>query len=423
MKRINWNNNLISKWEFSVGTVFTISSLFQTFSGMVVSLFALNAIGPEKIGLWHTALILKPYLGFAQLGLTEGLGRELPFFMGKKRDSRVKRYVANTQFVTLLYTLTSLILTLWLTFLVAEGIEQKLVFVTAGVFISTMFVDNYLSSTYRSARSFKDLSRVYIYSSLISILLLPLVYYFEFSGYMGLLLLHSLISTLLLILHRPFKLKSKFDKLIYFSTLKTGFPMLALNFLRNIPDTYPKILIVFFMSTTALGLTAPANAALMAFGVLPAALAKYFYPTITYQYGKDGDRKNLWLKIKMISAYLLLLGLAGLISLAIIPYAIENFFPKYTDAVYITMLAVGIGFFRMYSILFNVFNTLKSYKAQFKVSISRNVLYLLIPSLLFFLGSRENSLEMIFSGILIAEFIATFVMLYFLYQVTHIKDL
>src|SRR5690606_33615351 len=128
------------------------------------------------------------------------------------------------------------------------------------------------------------------------------------------------------------------------ATVKTGLPMLSLNFLRSIPDTYPKLLILFFMSTTALGLTAPANAALMAFGVLPAALAKYFYPTITYQYGKDGNKYNLWIKIKQIGGYLLLIGSVGSISLAFIPYAIENYFPKYNDAVYITMLAVGIGF-------------------------------------------------------------------------------
>lgn len=408
--------------KFGVGTIFTICSLFRTFSGMAVSLFALSIIGPEKIGLWHTALILKPYLGFAQLGLTEGLGRELPFFMGKNRKAKVNRYVANAQIITLIYTLASLVLTLILTFLVAEGIEEKLVFVTAGIFISTMFVDNYLSSTYRSSRSFQDLSKVYIYSAIIGLLLIPLIYYYDFKGYMWLLLVHSIISTLLLVYYRPFKLKSKFDKLIYIATVKTGFPMLSLNFLRNIPDTYPKILIVFFMSTTALGLTAPANAALMAFGVLPAALAKYFYPTITYQYGKDGNSHNLWLKIKQIGGYLLLLGLAGLISLAVIPYAIENFFPKYAESVYITMLAVGIGFLRMYSILYNVFNTLKSYRAQFKVSLSRNVLYLFIPSVMYFMGPKEDSLELIFSGILIAEFIATLVMIYFLYQVTHNKN-
>lgn len=400
---------------------FTISSLFKTFSSMAISLYALNIIGPEKIGLWHTALLIKPYLDLAQLGLTEGLGRELPFFLGKNRGEKVRRFVANAQIITLIYTLTFLVLSLALTFIVAEGVEEKLVFITAGVFISTMFVDNFLSSTYRSSRSFRDLSKVYIYSAIIGLLLIPLIYLYGFSGYMWLLLVHSLISTLLLVFYRPFKLKSKFDKLIYIATVKTGFPMLALNFLRNIPDTYPRILIVFFISTTALGLTAPANAALMAFGILPAALAKYFYPTITYQYGKDGNRYNLWLKIKKLGTYLLPIGLFGLISIPLIPYVIENFFPKYVEAIRISMMAVGIGFLRMYSILFNVFNTLKDYKAQFKVSISRNILYLLIPSLFYFFGAEDNNLEMIFAGILLAELVSTLIMIFFLYKVTHLK--
>lgn len=407
--------------KVGTGSLFTGSSLIKTFAGMAISLFALNLIGPEKIGLWQAALLIKPYTGFIQFGLTQGLGRELPLFMGKNKHELVRKYISTSQFVTSWYTGIVFIVAIVLTLFVAEGVEEKLIFLTAGVFISTRFVDNYLSSTYRSSRSFFNLSKVYVFTSILGLLLLPLVYFYKFNGYMLLLFIQSIITTLLLIIYRPYKVKSNFDINIYKETVKTGFPILSLNFLRNIPDTYPKILILFFISTTALGLTAPANAALTAFGILPVALAKYIFPTLTYQYGKDGSRYNLWKKIKKISGYLFILGLFGLLSLFIIPYAIEIYFPKYQEAIVITMIAVGIGFMRMYKILFNLFNILKNYKEQFKVSLSRNLLYLLIPSLLFFIKDDGNGLIMIFWGILWAELISTLIMIYYLYKVTHTK--
>jgi len=390
---------------------------------MTISLFALSMIGPEKIGLWHAALILKPYINFAQLGLTQGLGRELPFYMGRNDDKKVKQYASNAQLITILYSFLTVIISIFLIVFYADSIQEKLIFITAGIFISTMFVDNYLSSTYRSSKSFKDLSKVYVLVSIIGLMLIPLIYYFNFNGYLILLSVQSIFSTILLIFFRPFKIKSIFNKVIYINSIKVGFPMLTLNFLRNIPDTYPKIIILFFMSVTALGTTAPANAVLTAFAMFPLAIAKYVYPTMTYDYGRDGDRIRLWKKIKKICGYLLLLGCIGLLSSFIIPWGIKNFFPKYQDAIYITIIATGIGFLRMFSIIFNVFNTLKSYAAQFKVSVIRNASYLLFPASLYFLFSGDDPLLIIFIGILFAELISNVFMFYFVYKVTHINTI
>jgi O-antigen/teichoic acid export membrane protein len=406
----------------NVALNFTISSIFKTISGMAISLIAIKIIGPEKLGLWQAALIVKPYIGFTQLGVTEGLGRQLPFYMGKNKANRVKKYVANAQFVTSIYTILFFLIAILLALFRAKNLEGQLIYLTAGVFISTMFVDNFLSSTYRSSKSFKDLSKVYIASSIIALLLIPLIIYYGFSGYLILLFIHSLLSTILLIIYRPFKVKSKFLKRIYFDNVKIGFPILSLNYIRNLPDTYPKIFIVFFISTTALGLTAPANAVLTAFSVLPAALAKYLIPTMTFDYAKSNDKTLIWNRIKKISFYLSLFGMSGLLSLFIIPDIIENYFPKYEEAIFITILAVIIGFFRMFALIFQVFNTLKRYREQFKVSLSRNLLYFLSPGLLFLIAPVNKQLSYIFIGILIAELISTFITFYFVYKVTHDEE-
>lgn len=398
---------------------FTGGSLFKTFTGMAVSLIAIRLIGPEKLGLWQAALLIKPYIGFLQLGLLQGLGRQLPFLMGQGRDEEVKQYASTAQFITSIYASISFIVAITLVIFFIEGIEAKLIYLTAGIFIATMFVDNYLSATYRSSRSFIDLSKVYIMASVFEILLLPLIYYFGFRGYMITLFLHSVVGTVLLIYYRPIKVPSKFNKQVFVENIKIGFPILSLNFLRDIPDTFPRLFILFFLSTTALGLTSPANAAMAAFMVLPASLIKYVYPKMTYNYGKNNNKLELWRISKKIVALITGIGMVGLVSISFVPYAIENFFPKYTEAIDITRIAIFIAFLRMYSILFKVFNTLKSYGVQFKVSVARNLFYLIIPSGFYFFSPPLKQLEFIFSGVLIAEFLYIIILFYFLYKVTH----
>lgn len=398
---------------------FSGSSILKTITGMAVSLIAIRLIGPEKLGMWQAALLIKPYVGFMQLGLTQGLGRQLPFLMGQDRKGDVLNYASNAQFVTSIYSLLCFIITLLLVMLLADGIEDKLVYLTAGIFIATMFIDNYLSSTYRSSRSFKDLSRVYVITSIVEILLLPLIYYFDFGGYMVLLFLHSVLGTTLLIYYRPIKVASKFIRSVYLENIRIGFPMMALSTLRNIPNTYPRLFILFFLSTTALGLTSPANAAMTAFMVLPSSLVNYIFPKMTYAYGKNLNKLELWIKSKKITVLLTWIGLAGLMSVLIIPYAIETFFPRYIEAINITRIAIFIAFLRMFSILYSVFSTLKCYNIMFKVSVSRNLCYLIFPLLFYYFAESAQQLEFIFLGVLVAEFIYTLVMFYFIYNVTH----
>ena len=401
---------------------FTTSSLFKTFAAMAMSLIAIKVIGPEKLGLWQAALVVKPYIGFLQLGLTHGLGRQLPFYMGQDKMGKVKEYASTAQFVTIWYTAIFLLIAVVMAIFIAEGPEEILVYLTAGVFISTMFVDNYLSSTYRSSKSFKDLSKVYVISSIIGVALIPLIFFYEFLGYLLLLLIHSVLSTVLLVVFRPIKVRSTFIKATYFENIKIGFPILSFDFLKQIPGSYPKLIILFFLSTTALGLTAPANAAMMAFGILPGALAKYIFPSLNFDYGKTGDKQRLWKKIRKLSIYLTGFGGLGLLSLFFIPYVIQNFFPRYQDATTICMIAVVIGFFRMYTLIFGVLNTLRAYSAQLKISIITNILYILLPLSFYFLAPANQQLNFIFVGALIAEIISTSSMVYIIYIVLHKPD-
>ncbi len=136
-------------------------------------------------------------------------------------------------------------------------------------------------------------------------------------------------------------------------------------------------------------------------------------PAIKRDYGK---------KYRKLSIYLTGFGSLALLSLFFIPYAIQNFFPKYEEAITITMIAVVIGFFRMYALIFQVLNTLKDYAAQLKISIITNILYILSPLRFYFLAPANQKLNFIFLGALMAEIISTLSMFYIIYHALHTPD-
>jgi hypothetical protein len=58
------------------------------------------------MGVWHTLLIVLSYLGVVRLGIVNGMGRELPFALGRG-DVEAGRRIAAT---TLLYNVVCSVL-------------------------------------------------------------------------------------------------------------------------------------------------------------------------------------------------------------------------------------------------------------------------------------------------------------------------
>jgi len=394
---------------------FTFASLAKAIVGMAFSLTAIKVIGPEKLGLWQAALVIKPFISFMQLGIIQGLGRELPLNMGKGNHSLVNKFAATTQTLTAIYTSICLIVTI----IIAFNIESNtLLILTVGIYISTTFVDGYLSSTYRSSQNFIVISNIYIIVALLQLLFIPVIFYFNFEGYLIIILILSMVESILLIIFRPIKVDFYFSWIHYKKLLSVGFRIYILAYLRNIPDTFGKLFILYFGSTTLLGLTAPSNAILTGFSLFPASIIKYIYPRMTYEFGLTSDKLILWKHAKKILLIFSGLSILGILLSIFFPWLINVFFTKYIEAIVITSIAAFIGSARMFSVLYNVLITLNDVKYQIYSSIIRNVVYIILP-LLFIFFMKQNLLIAIFYGMLMAEFISNSILVYLVYLSTH----
>ena len=63
-------------------------------ASLVGNALAFRWVDPASMGVWHTLLLANSYLIVVRLGLTSGMGRELPFALGAGDVARAQRVAA-----------------------------------------------------------------------------------------------------------------------------------------------------------------------------------------------------------------------------------------------------------------------------------------------------------------------------------------
>lgn len=158
-------------------------------------------------------------------------------------------------------------------------------------------------------------------------------------------LLLAVLNALLLHIYRPFKIKPKFDSKVFVILFKTGFPLFITSYLVQFVDTIPRLFIINYGNETMLGIFSPAILMISSFALLPNSLSTYYYPKLSYQFGKTGDANMLFkqlLKIYVVSFFVFIpfIILAYLFIDDILVY-----FPKYkASAPYIKICLLVVPF-------------------------------------------------------------------------------
>ncbi len=152
--------------------------------------------------------------------------------------------------------------------------------------VSLSFYSIYIEGTYRTTDCFNKLSNIRFVVIAFNVLLSPLIYYFNFNGYLMMQLGLAIINILLLHIYRPLRVKPKFQKDIFLFLLKTGLPLFITSYAISFIDTIPRLFILHYGNETLLGLYAPVLMITSAFALLPNTLATYYYPKLSFNFGK-----------------------------------------------------------------------------------------------------------------------------------------
>ena len=257
---------------------------------MLTSLITIRWINPEDMGLWNGYFIFVSYVYFIQFGVINGLSRELPYYIGKK-----KRNVANGLAQTSLSIVSvNTILTLVFGLFFIWFIYHKYLFVDYNFYTSisivtmmvVQFYTNYLLSTFRSKNSFKKLSSIYLVLSVFIFLSLFMVMYYGYLGHIIRIPLIALVQLILLHWFRPLKIKPKF-KIKFFRLLtSTGIPIFVFGYLSGLANTFNRLIILQLGTTLEMGLYSPAIAVNTAMRLIPVTLSQYIYPKLSFIAGE-----------------------------------------------------------------------------------------------------------------------------------------
>jgi O-antigen/teichoic acid export membrane protein len=351
-----------------------------------------------------------PYALFFQLGIFNGLNRELPFYMGKKDQNSVDELVASASWLSrLLVILSALVLPVVILayILFFETRNNYVISIMAvGIMIAAQFSSNYLTVTFRARQSFDQLSKAYFVQGILIIISLFMIYRWKYEGMLVRAVILSISLPLMLYYIRPFRVKSRFIREPLILLLKTGLPLFSFAYVQGITRTLSRVVLLSVSGVLAVGYYSPALAILTAMKLLPSVLGRYLYPQMSYQLGKGTDAALLWRWVwKSSLGLVLILTPIGIIGWFIIPWLINTYFTQYTEGIFATRLAVISGILSGAIVGFNVLFSLKSWKW---LSILTTAKFLMNYGLMKFFAEQMKPIDGISIGLLISDFIYLF---------------
>lgn len=299
---------------------------------IAVSFITFREIEPYFMGIWATMVVFETYANILRFGVVNGMNRELPYAMGAGKEEDARTYAQTT----LIFNLFSTVLLWSIVPFIVSNFELNSTYLACMsvnlLRVSLTFYTTYLAGTFRTTDNFNKLSNIQFTMIGVHLLLSPLIIFFKFNGYLLMQGMMVITNTILLHLYRPFNVRPRFNLQAFFLLIKTGFPLFITSYLVSFIDTLPRLFIINFGNEILLGLYAPVLMIINAFSILPNTLGTYFYPKLSYLFGKTNRAILIWHKI--IKIYLV--SFIFMVPLIVVAYLVMDdfikFFPKYLDS-------------------------------------------------------------------------------------------
>jgi O-antigen/teichoic acid export membrane protein len=319
----------------AVAAPFVMAVAAVNVTSLLGNVLAFRWVDPAAMGVWHTLLLVLSYLGVVRLGIVNGMGRELPFALGRG-DVDAGRRIAAT---TLLYNVVCSVL-VGGTFIVmlgaswSSGASWRVALpAMAVVGASTMYLA-YLQATFRSDRDFARLARVHWLQAGVGLLMPVTVYALGFAG----LCLHAAAQSLAVTAYahavRPLPVRPRFELSVARGLAATGLPLFALSYLQAVALTFDRVILLQCGGVETVGHYAPAAAVLAAMAVAPGALSTWVYPRMSFALGRGESRARLRRMALRAAAAGVGVGLpVALAGWVAAPRVIAAYFPQYVASI------------------------------------------------------------------------------------------
>lgn len=311
------------------------TQIAQAFT-LIAGILTRNILGPVNMGIWATLQIVLHYAGYTSLGTSQGISREIPYYLGKQRADvaeSLKNSIGSFQTLTALITALGIVIA---AFYLQSQLEP--IFFWGLIFTASLVVlqriNAFIISLLRAYKCFDIASRQMIYSSIVNLALIivftiPLKLYGFFLA-----MIFSLLFNIIYNLSRqPFKFKFVLDHNIA-KVISFGFPLMLLGVLEALYKSIDKIVIVNQLGFEALGYYSIAMMVSNFLSQLPNSLSIVMLPHFHEKYGERETIDGIKSYVNKAAA-----GLAHIMALfigfswIIMPPFIMLILPNYTDGI------------------------------------------------------------------------------------------
>jgi len=310
---------------------------FAAAARMLGGFLVVRLMEPTALGLFQGISLVLGYLPFAELGILQGLNREMPYYKGKNEPERVRSLAATALAWALLVGTTSavalLAIALWYAFhgQWPEAVGFAAVAVEAFVLFASV---NYLETIYRTQHAFGSVTKVYMIRAAVGLALVAAIWLL---GYYGLCLRAAATVTVgmvLLYCWNPLRIKPKFCFADMKLLMIVGLPILAVTQTSVIWAYINRTLILTMLGKRELGLYTLYFMMLPALNLLPTAVYQVVFPRTSTIYGQTHSLRHvvhyalrpvLLLTVSMIPV------VAGI--MVALPWAVALLLPKYMEGV------------------------------------------------------------------------------------------
>ena len=272
--------------------VFSLASYTTPAVGLWASVLSAMYLSPQELGSIQSILLILPYAGFLQLGVINGLSRNLAFYMGRDEMDTAQRMINATAFVVNVVSVIGLLIGSGVLFMKAQEQPFNRIEVYASVALISSLVcmpqNNYLGSLFRSGQHFKKLGQITFLENSARFLYAMLPAVMGWSGRILGEVVRPVISVVLRRTYRPYFPSGGFSFQDVKLLLHAGAPLLAASYLMQLLSVADQSLIAVHFEKVNLGYYSLSRLLITAMMIIPSTMSVLLYPKAAALYGRTG---------------------------------------------------------------------------------------------------------------------------------------
>lgn len=310
-----------------------VSMALRLASGVLIGRF----VAPSTLGLFNGIGLALGYAPVLQLGVLNGLNRELPYHVGRGHQQLVRELAAAAQAWALIVgSVVAMALLGVAGWHLAEGETLRAAgwFTHALLALNLFYNTNYLQMTYRTSHDFARLALVGVVEAGLLLALISVVWWQDFYGLCLRALIAGAVSTAILHYWRPVRVGPRWDFPHLKHLLIVGAPIFGVGMLYGWWTTINSTLVLRLAGTEGMGLFSMVLVAIAAVEFIPQAVSQVVYPRMAEQYGRNSSVEDLAVMVRKP----ILITAVGLVLVVGVGWwfvgpAVRLVVPAYVDAV------------------------------------------------------------------------------------------